>query len=263
MRDRTMHNLSFIEKPNLPQGKVRLIFVGESYINRLNTSKFGIDCIPISDYTHLEPAICSHADTQVVHLYRNNFITIPNIACKVNKLYTKHLGINKCLKVNVLSGKKNMLYKYPDSASYNVLLIDKFAIYNPKCIDPVLEEILKSNYKCLYVSQGYVRCASCIVDETAIITADTSIANTLKNVGIDVLLISPGFIDLPNYNYGFIGGATFKIDKHKLAFTGTIDNHPDKTLIIEFLQKHRVEPVFLSDTPIFDIGSAIPVLEER
>ncbi|MCD8117342.1 MAG: hypothetical protein LUE21_09570 [Oscillospiraceae bacterium] len=74
---------------------------------------------------------------------------------------------------------------------------------------------------------------------------------------MDVLEITPGYIELSGYQYGFIGGASFRLDAHTIAFTGTLDRHPDKMRILSFLAKHSVKPVFLTDRPLFDVGGAV------
>ena len=63
-------------------------------------------------------------------------------------------------------------------------------------------------------------------------------------------------------NYGFIGGATGKTGKNKLAVNGRLDNHPDCNKIIDFLYKYNITPVELINDVITDIGSIIPLLEE-
>lgn len=260
------NQVHFVENPNLPKGKVRLILIGKTYISRLDLEKWGIETIGLPEYEDLEKVVSAHADMQVVHLYSNQFMSNDSIYCKVKNLYNKYRRNRMCkvesLDVNFHVGARSNLQIYPESASYNVLLLDQFAIYNPKCVDPLLEYRLKQRYSVIPVYQGYARCSVCVVTERAVITADVGIANALRNVDIDVLEITPGHIALPGYDYGFIGGAAFKIDADKLAFTGTLDLHPDRKCILDFLEKHQVEPVYLSKEAIFDIGSAIPIWEE-
>ena len=78
---------------------------------------------------------------------------------------------------------------------------------------------------------------------------------------MDVLEIEPGHILLPGFDTGFIGGATFKLSAHELAFTGELDGHPDRPAIEAFLEARGVEPVYLTTQPAFDIGSAVPLTE--
>ena len=109
--------------------------------------------------------------------------------------------------------------------------------------------------------QGYAKCCACVVNEGAMITSDTGIAKAAARHGVDVLRIRPGYIELEGFDTGFIGGASFKISPERLAFTGRLDAHPDVARIESFLRERGVEPVYLTDSPAFDIGSAVPLTE--
>ena len=110
--------------------------------------------------------------------------------------------------------------------------------------------------------QGYSKCAVCVVDSGAIITADRGIAAASKEAGLDVLLISPEGVSLGGFDCGFIGGAAFKISREALAFTGRLDKHPDREAILSFLDRYKVEPLYLTESPIFDIGSGLAITEK-
>ena len=91
--------------------------------------------------------------------------------------------------------------------------------------------------------------------------ADIVVAAAAEAAGLRVLWIQPGHIHLDGFPYGFIGGAAFKLASDKLAFTGSLDMHPDREAILSFLRERCMEPVFLTKEAIFDIGSAVPILE--
>lgn len=112
------------------------------------------------------------------------------------------------------------------------------------------------------MKQGYSKCSICVLSENAIITSDNVIHKRAVANGIDSLLISQGFIDLPGFDYGFIGGASFKISKNKIAFTGHLDKHPDKERIFSFLSLHNIKPVYITEKAVFDIGSGIQIVEK-
>ena len=78
---------------------------------------------------------------------------------------------------------------------------------------------------------------------------------------MDVLGIRPGFIELEGFDTGFIGGAAFRISERALAFTGQLDSHPDKAKIEAYLRSRGIEPVYLTERPAFDIGSAVLLIE--
>ena len=79
----------------------------------------------------------------------------------------------------------------------------------------------------------------------------------------DSVLIKKGSIRLDGFDYGFIGGCTGLIDKNKLLFNGDINYHKDCNKIIDFLHKHKVEPVVIENQPLTDIGSVIPLCEKH
>ena len=109
--------------------------------------------------------------------------------------------------------------------------------------------------------QGYAKCCACVVNEGAMITSDTGIAKAAARHGVDVLRIRPGYIELAGFDTGFIGGTAFRISERALAFTGRLDAHPDRADIEAFLRSRGIEPVYLTDRPAFDIGSAVPLTE--
>ena len=113
----------------------------------------------------------------------------------------------------------------------------------------------------IHVNQGFTKCSICPISSNAAITTDYAIAKTMSGQGIDVLQIKPDGIVLQGYNYGFIGGCAFMIAGDKLAFTGQLNNIENRDEILAFLKKHSVEPIYLTDLPLFDIGGAIPIIE--
>ena len=112
------------------------------------------------------------------------------------------------------------------------------------------------------VKQGYSKCSVLIVDENSIITEDLKIHEAALLRGIDSLLIQKGFVKLEGFDFGFIGGAGFKTSISRMAFTGTINNHPNKEKIINFLAKKNITVEFMSSENIFDVGSIIPIKEK-
>ncbi len=147
--------------------------------------------------------------------------------------------------------------EYPRDAGLCVCRTGRYTIYNPRTVDPAVLDILDGIP--VTVSQGYARCAAAIVDDHSIITADAGVSRAAKAAGMDVLDIAPGHIALEGFEYGFIGGASLKIRDDTLAFTGTLDKHPDRERIFRFLADHGQKHIFLTDGPIFDIGGAISV----
>lgn len=146
---------------------------------------------------------------------------------------------------------------YPGDIAYNVKVIGDKVFHNFKYTDSVVKEYA-SDKILVDVSQGYSGCSICSVCDRGIITADYKIACKAEVNGIDALLISPGNIILPGYDYGFIGGASFFWD-NTVYFFGSISNHPYYSKIIEFCKSHGAEIAMLTDEPLTDYGSAIVI----
>lgn len=245
----------FVQLPNLPHNAA-VVLIGELYAGVLKKSlnQMGIEVVPVKSDNRLDSRVCSHADLSLIHPGRNRLITTNR-----NILSLKETLPGLC--IDFSDEEINSLY--PGDCRMNACLIGKYAFINRRTASNYLISSLSGlSYEMLEVQQGYTKCSICVVSENAIITSDIGIHCKAKESGIDSLLISPGYIDLPGYKYGFIGGASFKISDNVIAFTGSLDSHPDKDNIEHFLCKYDVIPKYLTDNCIFDIGSAIPIIEE-
>ncbi len=159
---------------------------------------------------------------------------------------------------------------------YNVTLTDeKFGTEYPKDIllnafvfkdtvfgrsDAISIEIIKLYPKVANLRQGYAKCSTLLFGDNAV-TADRNIADTLTEHGCNVLLIQPGHISLPGYDYGFIGGASFVYD-NKVIFFGNIEEHPDYIKIRDFIGEAGYEIIYKKNTPLTDLGSAVVLTKD-
>ena len=109
------------------------------------------------------------------------------------------------------------------------------------------------------VRQGYAACSVCTVNDEAVITADSGLAEACRRRGTDVLEIAAGQIKLPGYAYGFIGGCSGRIDDQTIAFTGSLDSHTDGIRIRNFIRRHHMDVLELSKGPLVDIGGMIDI----
>lgn len=150
---------------------------------------------------------------------------------------------------NLIKGKTSLNSHYPNDIAYNVLVYEEVAFGKKEYIDPVIKEILKKqNIEIININQGYAKC-SCAVSDKGIITADDGIYGELTKHNIDALKITPGFVELSGYDYGFIGGASGEIDGI-LTFFGDVSKHPDFENI-----KNFCEFDFICDFPLTDVGT--------
>lgn len=247
--------MNWLKHPNLPVNRVNCAIIGAKYSSLGKYFlRLGIAVIHVPDNMDVNPHLSGHADLSVFHTGGNRIIISRSIA-----------GFEPVLEqygFDVRLSDKPCSAEYPADAGLNACLLDNRLFHNKKCSDKTLTDFAAEN-KLAYinVSQGYTKCSVCTVDAKHIITEDKVIHKAAKYCGIDSLLISPGYIRLDGFDYGFIGGASGKISKNTLAFTGTLKHHPDVNRILDYLKMCGVEPLFLTDKPCFDIGSIIPVKE--
>lgn len=253
-----------VQNPNLPQGNVKAVAVGEPYIPLVYDAlcMFGIDVTPIPICNCVDVRVSGHADISTHHLGGSNLIvsadTYSETYNNLEKMSSK-FGLGKW---SIIRSSAAYDPNYPGDVHLNALRIGKFLFCNTNHTDVRLLEYCRENaVEIVHVNQGYSRCSVCVVSKSAAITADTGLAEAMEQKGIDVLKIRRGFIDLPGFDYGFIGGASGKISRDKLCFTGSLNDHPDKTIIENFIRSHGVEPVVLTSRSCIDIGSIIPLIE--
>lgn len=152
---------------------------------------------------------------------------------------------------------------YPGNIIYNAVCTGKYFIHNLRYTSPALLEHVKSIYTDIItvnVRQGYTRCSCLPVDDASFITSDCGIARSLSDRDAEVLLISPGHISLPGFDYGFIGGCGGQMmtaGRRKLVFNGNLSSHPDFKKIAAFVEDRDIDVVYFEDYPLEDIGSLL------
>lgn len=231
----------YLETPQLPAGRVSLLAMGACYINDYSPilTAYGIEVLPIYGTAAVDPRLQGHADLLLLHLGGDSFWA------------AKGVSIHNKLSI------QNYVNLFENEAALNLCILGKYWIGSVKHAAWQPEDLVK-----ISVKQRYSRCSTCIVDEHSIITSDHGIARAAGANGIDVLEICPGHIRLDGFDYGFIGGASFKIASDKLAFTGSLHHHPDEERILQFLSEHGQDAVYLKNEPLRDIGSAVLIAEE-
>ncbi len=148
--------------------------------------------------------------------------------------------------------------EYPGDVLCNAFTLDGFLVGNPLSMDPkILLEAKKQGLKELAVRQGYAACSAAVVNEHSVITADKGIEAALKKAGLETLLIQPGFLDLPGYDTGFFGGCCGLLRPDLMAFSGSLDFHPDGKRIRRFLKTKGIKTLELSNTKLLDIGGIV------
>ena len=248
----------FVPEANLP-GTCSALIYGAKYAEKIRKSLdfLNIESILLPDNPDIDPRVAGHADLSVLHAGGEKLFLAPYL--KGNALADRMQTRGALLHYP----KLRQGHDYPADAQLNLCVLGQNVICNPKTAAAEIVDYLtnKCMKRCIPVRQGYSRCAVCAADADSIITADEGIAAAAEENGLHTLLIRPGYILLDGYPYGFIGGASFKTAPDKLAFTGRIDAHPDCERILSFLSERGIEPVYLTREPVFDIGSAVPIIE--
>ena len=160
--------------------------------------------------------------------------------------------------VTLLKGKKEPGRTYPKDVAYNVAKLGKKVIGNLEFVDDVIKEIYSDlGFEFINTKQGYTKCNLCIVNEQSVITEDDGLYVLLSGMGISVLKISVGSVNLKSFDYGFIGGASGLIRKDSLAFFGDLSKVSNGEKVRDFLKDRGVEPISLSGGYLEDFGSIL------
>ena len=191
-----------------------------------------------------------HADMQILPI--NNDIFLIN-ECTV---LAEKLPKERLLFCNKKAGNK-----YPEDILLNFLYLNNTLYGKLSAIDKNLLDYCKeNNIRTVNINQGYARCSTLVLNKKAVITSDLSIEKALKKDGVEVLLISSGSIVLDGYDYGFIGGASGKIEENAIAFFGNVTSHPDYKKIENFCDNHNLSiNVICPYMSLTDIGGLVKI----
>jgi len=213
-----------------------------------NLNSLGLHLLKIPQTDRVSTPVSAHPDIQLF-IHGKTVFVHPDIDRNFAHYLEQYCEIIYC--------KTRLGSDYPADIVYNIAYTGIFAIHNLRHTDPALLDYLESvNAVKIDVKQGYSKCSTLIVNERSVITADVSIHSAARAAGLDSLLISPGNIDLPGYKYGFIGGAAARFAEMVL-FTGSIDGHPDRNKIHEFIESRGLNVRILSKQQVLDIGSLL------
>jgi hypothetical protein len=245
--------MEFIQTPNLPEADVALVAMSGTYRKIISAlDVLGIQVIEIKPCQSLSKPVSSHADMLMHHLGGDQIVVANGeeyLSTQLNQYgFTVTLS-NKCI-----------LDYYPNDVALNAARVGSKQIANVAALDKtIIQHCEKNQIQLISAKQGYAKCSVVVINEQSIITADQSIAEAAGAAGIDVLRITPGYVDLDGYDYGFLGGACGMIGKNVLAFTGRIQEHPDYGKIKSYCNNRRVDLISLTDSALMDIGGIIPL----
>ena len=215
---------------------------------------YGYYVIKLPFCSSLPEAIAAHPDSLIFRL-GNTFVTTCDYAEEAAYVFSdirEFCHDSKIVFIDEALGKS-----YPADARLNAVSVGDFLIANEKTVAREILEIGKKLGFCAQnVNQGYPNCSILKLNDKNIITADAGLAKNLEAIGINVLLIEPGHISLPPYEYGFIGGAS-GVDRDKVFFLGDIMTHPDGKRITEFIENLGMKAVSLDSGELQDMGGIV------
>jgi len=214
--------------------------------------EYGFKNIPLKPWPALSQSVSAHPDmllfildhTLLTHIdyYQYNKTAIDTIASEAN--------------LKLLTTDEKVASEYPNDVLFNAAVVGKYLIANLNFVSKkVIELCEKKGLIPIHIKQGYAKCSICVVSEGAVITSDEGICETLnKETELDVLKIEKGHIDLCQYEYGFIGGASGAFE-NSVFFCGNLSLHPDGEKIIAFCNAHGKTAISLTDKPLADVGT--------
>jgi len=159
--------------------------------------------------------------------------------------------------ITLIEGNSLLSHKYPDDIKYNAAIIGNYLVHKLNSTDSkIFEKCIERNIKPLNVRQGYSCCSIAKVRENLAITSDLSIYKALENTEIEILLIPPQkSIVLTGADYGFIGGASGRVNDQVFAIAGNAEYLESYCEIRRFLDKRGVRLISLSDEKPVDLGT--------
>ena len=240
--------------------RVERIIIGAKYAHLLGKplKLRRITPVFVPDNPDVDARLAGHADLSVFHAAGKEIWLAPYLRESDFAARLAELGA----RVHIADIAQSALY--PNDAQMNIAALGNTVIYNPRVsYAPSVEYLLSTcRMRGVSVRQGYAKCSVLIVDDNSLITSDAGIARAARAAGLNVLEITSGHVTLDGFAHGFLGGAGVKLSADTLAFTGTLDHHPDKSRILAFLAARGISAVYLTSLPVFDIGSAIPITEK-
>jgi hypothetical protein len=191
-------------------------------------------------------AISGHPDIFFTQI-GNKIIVAPNLPERI------FLELDKG-KIVYKTGKNPVGPVYPETARYNAVATETLFIHNLNIAGVPRETI--SRRQEIHVNQGYTRCNLIPLGDNHFITSDRGIESTLKKEGFPVLFVSPEEIRLPGFRHGFFPGACGVLG-NRFFVNGSLDFHPQKNRIRDFLHTLGYKVVELDQSPILDCGGIL------
>ena len=206
----------------------------------------GFFLLPIEASESLSLSVSAHVDLNVVKII--DTLLVRDEIAKQYPFLRKMEGVR--------ISEEAVVPKYPDEAKFCVKVLGNTLYHGKTVAEDITGIATEYGLICCEVRQGYVACNLLSLDDTHAITSDPSLYKVLTSRGVEVLLIREGYISLPPYPYGFIGGAG-SVRCGKVYFLGDVMTHPDGKEIVDFITSCQMEVCCLGERELFDGGGLV------
>ena len=249
-------NMAYVSSPNLPERPVSLAIADGRISSGAQTAlnKLGVRLLKLLPHRSLYDAVSGHPDMQLHHIGGSRIVYAPQTDPSV-------LNTLAGLGFELIQGQSELSDSYPADIAYNVARIGGKYFHNLKYTDPVIRQQLeRQGIEPVDVAQGYTKCSVLPVDANSMITSDAGIAKAAERKGMEVLLLDAGSVSLPGLNHGLIGGIGGLTGGNICVVNGSLDRLDCAAKLTEFLSAKKIAIKELTDGPMTDIGSILPLL---
>ena len=214
----------------------------------------GYHTIAMPKCPRLSEAVASHPDMLTLPV-GDLLLTEGGYLSEAQDVFDEVAALVPRLKIKAIT--ESLLPEYPSDCLLNALRVGDILFCRERSLSRDAIELARMRgLNIINVNQGYPACTVLALGKSHAITADRGMARAMRKVGIGVLLIEDGGIELPPHEYGFIGGAS-GVHGDKVYFIGDLFSHLCGQRIADFCREAGFEPISLGGGRLRDLGRII------
>ncbi len=206
-----------------------------------NLSK-NFEVIPFQTQGITIESISGHPD---IFIFQDstNLIFAPNIPNEI---------LQKTNKIKYHIGDTSISDNKTEITKYNCIATKQYFIHKKDFSDKKIIES-QTNKIFIHTNQAFTRCTTFPINDNTFITSDIHTQKQLLAHNCSVLFVSPEDIQLPPYNYGFIGGCLGKY-KNTIYINGSLSQHKQGNEIKSFIENNHLSIYELHEGKMYDGG---------
>lgn len=233
---------------------MRLAVIGETapeaLVGMLGREGYAVLRLPRAP--HLPAPVAAHPDLSVFFAPDAVCATAEYAHCAQKELACICRAVDRPLRI--VTGKVGSLY--PQDVLLDALPIGGLLFCLPCATAPELTA--HPAYRTVAVKQGYAKCATLPIGNTALASADPSILRAAEKQGLEAVRLTAGGIVLDGYDTGFIGGAASFAPYggcDTVFFCGDLGRYPDGAKLTAAITAHGLRICDVKGAPLTDIGT--------